>query len=90
MTKVRVTRIVCLGCKGERVCFGAACYLCDGAGKLPLDRALDAASRRYRLAKGGMTSGDYAANTSRRLMTEAEAVFTIAGVTPPWKQGAAA
>lgn len=90
MTKVRVTRIVCLVCKGERVCLGSTCYLCEGAGKPPLARALDAAARRYRLAKGGMTSGDYAANTARRLMNEAEAIFAIAGATPPWEQGAAA
>lgn len=87
MTKIRVTRIVCLACKGDRACLGSACYLCDGVGRLSRDMALDAAARRYRLAKGGMTSGDYAANTARRLMDEAEQIFAIAGVMPPWKQG---
>ncbi|NVP54483.1 hypothetical protein [Mycoplana rhizolycopersici] len=90
MTKVRVTRIVCMVCKGDRVKFGSSCYICDDAGKVPVARALDAAQRRYRLAKGGLTSGDYAANTARRLMDEAEQIFAIAGVTPPWKQGSTA
>ncbi|MDR6757817.1 hypothetical protein J2Y48_003114 [Mycoplana sp. BE70] len=90
MTIVRITRIVCPICRGERVRLGATCFFCHGVAKVPVDCALDAAERRYRLAKGGVTSGDYPADVSRRLMDEANQIFDIAGVTPPWKQGAAA
>lgn len=92
MIRVRITKITCLVCEGRgtlAVPSHPRCYGCDGERRLPVDRALVLAERRYRLARGGLASGDYPANIVRRLVTEAEQVFAVAGVTPPWLGGGA-
>lgn len=92
MTKLRVTRLICISCRGsgvDAVNTACPCWLCYGERKLPVGRALDAAERRYRLARGGLASGDYAADTAARLQRDAASVYAIAGLTPPWADGVA-
>lgn len=87
MCKARVTRIVCLGCKGKGVLgwLTGRCPRCEGAGKVPVDQALRMADDQYAVAGGGLKSGDYGIGTYQRMRDEAEEVFRIAGVAPPWR-----
>jgi hypothetical protein len=91
MTKARLIRIVCIACKGsgELGWLTGHCPRCDGAGKVAVEKALVLAEERYDLAGGGLKSGDYGLGTYQRMRDEAEEVFRIAGVTPPWRSAEA-
>lgn len=87
MTKVRVTCIVCLGCRGSGQLgwLTGPCPRCEGVGKVPVTKALALADERYALANGGFSSGDYGLATRTRLRNEATSIYAIAGTTPPWQ-----
>lgn len=87
MSKARIIRIVCLGCKGTGKLgwLTGYCPRCEGAGKVSVSKALEMADDRYALACGGLISGDYTLSTSNRMRSEAAAIYAIAGVTPPWQ-----
>lgn len=91
MTKGRITRIVCLGCRGTGKLgwITGPCPRCEGQGKVPVAKALAMADERHALAGAGLVSGDYGLSTSKRLRSEAAAIYAIAGVTPRWQAEAA-
>lgn len=86
MTKARLIRIVCLGCRGvgKLGWLTGDCPRCEGAGKVSVGKALKMADERHALAGGGLVSGDYDCVTAERLRNEAAAIYAIAGITPPW------
>lgn len=86
MSKARVIKIVCLGCRGSGQLgwLTGPCPRCEGAGKVSVDKALAMADERHAVAAGGLASGDYNLSTLTRLRDEADAIYAIAGVTPPW------
>lgn len=87
MSKARVIKIVCLGChgSGQLGWLTGPCPRCEGAGKVPVAKALAMADERHGLAGAGLVSGDYGLATAQRLRSEAAAIYAIAGVTPPWQ-----
>ncbi len=87
MAKARLTKIVCLGCKGvgKLGWLTGDCPRCEGTGRVPVEKALKMAAERHALAGGGLASGDYDCATAERLRKEADAIYAIAGVTPPWR-----
>ncbi len=91
MSKARVIKIVCLGCKGTGKLgwLAGQCPRCDGQGKVPVAKALAMADERHALAGAGLVSGDYGISTAKRLRNEAAAIYAIAGITPPWQAEAA-
>ncbi|QND31679.1 hypothetical protein [Sinorhizobium medicae] len=56
---------------------------------MPVAKALAMADERHALAGAGLVSGDYGPSTSKRLRSEAAAIYAIAGVTPRWQAEAA-
>ncbi|WP_318886196.1 hypothetical protein [Sinorhizobium medicae] len=56
---------------------------------MPVVKALAMADERHALAGAGLVSGDYGLSTSKRLRSEAAAIYAIAGVTPRWQAEAA-
>ena len=87
MSKARIIKIVCLGCRGscQLGWLTGPCPRCEGEGKVPVAKALAMADERHAAAAGGLASGDYNLSTLTRLRDEADAIYAIAGVTPPWQ-----
>ncbi|WP_164897114.1 MULTISPECIES: hypothetical protein [Sinorhizobium] len=56
---------------------------------MPVAKALAMADERHALAGAGLVSGDYGLSTTKRLRSEAAAIYAIAGVTPRWQAEAA-
>ncbi len=87
MTMARVIKIICLGCRGSGQLgwIKGRCPRCEGQGRVPVAKALAMADERHAIAAGGLASGDYNLSTLTRLRDEADAIYAIAGVTPPWQ-----
>ncbi|HEV7321517.1 MAG TPA: hypothetical protein VGO04_23170 [Ensifer sp.] len=87
MSKARIIKIVCLGCRGSGKLGWIAghCPRCEGQGRVPVAKALAMADERHALAGAGLVSGDYGLSTAKRLRSEAAAIYAIAGIRPPWQ-----
>jgi hypothetical protein len=88
MSKARVIKIICLGCRGSGQLgwIKGRCPRCEGLGRVPVAQALAMADERHAIAAGGLASGDYNLSTLTRLRDEADAIYAIAGVRPPWHE----
>ncbi len=87
----RVVRMVCPCCCGsgssDFVIRGAAfvCGWCRGDGRVQTATALRYADHLFIIAGGGFIAGDHDLADMREIEAQAEAVYALAQIAPPWK-----
>jgi len=89
----RITKIICPSCGGTGVwdlfrSLGAVCNWCEGAKRLPVDRAIDYAEHVYTIAVGGYVAGDHDKSDADRMKAKAEAVYALCRQVPSWRAAA--